>query len=655
MNLIVTHKKGKNIEKGDKMKVRKLNYAWFIGLVLLFAMVIMGGLSCSSRGSGSPPVATTQVAPPPDTTAPVISGVQAMNITASSATITWITDESATSQVEYGTDTNYGTLTTLDSALVTSHSVTISNLTASTTYYYRVRSKDSSGNEAVSGSGSFTTGENIYISQISQGNDSGTDCNNAHSVNWFDTTVNWGNGVGIIGPGDTVHVCGTISTTLTIQGSGTAGNPITIYFEKNAKLSAPIWTGAWWGVEGAIQANNVNYIILDGGTNGVIEATDSGTELEQVGSTGIMFSGVSNSEIKNFYIKNMYVRTSTAGEDGGGVAIRVSSGSNNSIHNNHITETKTAIAYIYPQGGISKNIKIYNNTISRINWGISLGESDVNAKADNISIYSNDIGDMYNWDDPLDHFHHDGIHAFAMAQGDEVTNLKVFNNYIHGAMGIHVTAMIYTEGNVINPIYFNNILVNTGAHGISNGMIRATSKGRIYNNTFIDFIHGADMGIDAASDSDIKNNLFYGNSITWMAPIAIHQPINANTHSDNNLLFNKNGNIEMITFDSTGTGHFYSLSDWRTNFNLDIDSINADPLLMNPKLLNGNYHLQASSPAIDSGINLSSYCTGVPELCFDKDGIPRPQGSAWDIGAYEYCESGNCSKKRITDRETSDN
>src|SRR5205807_7625360 len=49
---------------------------------------------------------------------PNISSVSANSITTSGANITWVTDVAASSQVEYGTTTNYGTLGALNSALV---------------------------------------------------------------------------------------------------------------------------------------------------------------------------------------------------------------------------------------------------------------------------------------------------------------------------------------------------------------------------------------------------------------------------------------------------------------------------------------------------------------------------------------------------------
>jgi len=93
----------------------------------------------------------------PDTTPPVITAVAAGGIGTTSVTITWTTDEPSDSQVEYGPTAAYGAATTLSTARVTSHSVPISGLKASTTYHYRVKSKDAASNLAVSGDYTFTT------------------------------------------------------------------------------------------------------------------------------------------------------------------------------------------------------------------------------------------------------------------------------------------------------------------------------------------------------------------------------------------------------------------------------------------------------------------------------------------------------------------
>ncbi|MDZ7366939.1 MAG: fibronectin type III domain-containing protein [candidate division KSB1 bacterium] len=95
---------------------------------------------------------------PVDVTPPEITKVAANNISASTATINWNTNEAGDSQVEYGLTTSYGSSSSLDAALVTSHSVTLSNLQPNTTYHYRVKSKDAAGNLATSNDFTFTTG-----------------------------------------------------------------------------------------------------------------------------------------------------------------------------------------------------------------------------------------------------------------------------------------------------------------------------------------------------------------------------------------------------------------------------------------------------------------------------------------------------------------
>lgn len=99
----------------------------------------------------------TTTALPGDTSGPVISSISVGNISPNGATVTWSTDEAASSQVEYGTTTSYGSLSALNSSLVSSHSRSLSGLSPSTVYHYRVISKDTADNSSTSGDGIFTS------------------------------------------------------------------------------------------------------------------------------------------------------------------------------------------------------------------------------------------------------------------------------------------------------------------------------------------------------------------------------------------------------------------------------------------------------------------------------------------------------------------
>jgi len=95
-----------------------------------------------------------------DTIAPVISSIEAINITASTAKIKWSTNELADSKIWYGTTTPVVTTsdpTKSSSAYIASHEIELTGLTASTTYYYVVGSTDSSSNTTKSAERLFMT------------------------------------------------------------------------------------------------------------------------------------------------------------------------------------------------------------------------------------------------------------------------------------------------------------------------------------------------------------------------------------------------------------------------------------------------------------------------------------------------------------------
>jgi len=72
-----------------------------------------------------------------DTTAPLLSAISSTNITETDVDIIWSSDEAASSLVEYGITTSYGSTSTLGTTLVTSHLRALSNLNPNTTYQYR--------------------------------------------------------------------------------------------------------------------------------------------------------------------------------------------------------------------------------------------------------------------------------------------------------------------------------------------------------------------------------------------------------------------------------------------------------------------------------------------------------------------------------------
>ncbi len=195
-------------------------------------------------------VVTPPPPPPSDTTPPTISSISVSNITTTGATITYTTNESATSQVQYGLTTSYGS--TQSSGGTTSHSVTLSSLNSNTSYSYRISATDSAGNNALSANQTFTTGAvvvtppvstkftigqrvqtsanvNVRATANSSGTLLGTQTNgslgtvvggptNSNSINWWN--INYDNGVGGWSSEDFVQAY-TAPTTPTTVPSGT--------------------------------------------------------------------------------------------------------------------------------------------------------------------------------------------------------------------------------------------------------------------------------------------------------------------------------------------------------------------------------------------------------------------------------------------------
>jgi lysophospholipase L1-like esterase len=106
----------------------------------------------NSGGTGTSSDATfaTSALPPP-----VISSI-ASSTTQTTATITWTTDQSATSTVNYGLTTSYGTASS-SQALVTNHSIALTGLTANTAYHFQVGGANSAGTVSTSTDLLFST------------------------------------------------------------------------------------------------------------------------------------------------------------------------------------------------------------------------------------------------------------------------------------------------------------------------------------------------------------------------------------------------------------------------------------------------------------------------------------------------------------------
>jgi hypothetical protein len=121
--------------------------------------------------------------------------------TTDSAKITWTTAVPSDSQVEYGPSALYGNVSPLAPALVLVRSITLTGLTAGTTYHFRVRGRDSGGILVVGADNTFTIAAPVTISispQSATVNSGGTQQFTSTVANSSSQAVSWYTSAGTI-------------------------------------------------------------------------------------------------------------------------------------------------------------------------------------------------------------------------------------------------------------------------------------------------------------------------------------------------------------------------------------------------------------------------------------------------------------------------
>jgi len=186
------------------------------------------------KSPAAPPIQAPPITEEPeskDITAPVITGVSTRAIGKTGAVITWTTNEAATSQAVYGLTTFYSSATTEDTNFVTSHTVTLSGLTASTTYNFKVKSKDAGGNESVSQNYTLVTSKSgTLVGGIISKNTTWTEGESPYLITG---TIQVPAGVTLtIKPGVSASMSGSGDYMFIVHGTvfahGTPGNEITL-------------------------------------------------------------------------------------------------------------------------------------------------------------------------------------------------------------------------------------------------------------------------------------------------------------------------------------------------------------------------------------------------------------------------------------------
>jgi len=129
--------------------------------------------ACDSANSCSAVSSTVTAYPDGKFTSPpdLISGPESSGITTKKATISWSTDRTCDSKVAYGTSSgSYYDEEPSKSTHVTDHSITLTNLSPGTTYYYKAKWTDEDGNTGTSEEKTFTTDPAPSVSDVKVSN-----------------------------------------------------------------------------------------------------------------------------------------------------------------------------------------------------------------------------------------------------------------------------------------------------------------------------------------------------------------------------------------------------------------------------------------------------------------------------------------------------
>lgn len=522
-------------------------------------------------------------------------------------------------------------------------------------------------------SSAFGSASNIYITQ--NGSPSGSCTSNVQTPAFFNNSSNWGNGSSQIGPGTTVLLCGTFTfaagaSGFTFNGSGTSTQPIIIQLDTDTVLQAPYFGGV--GVGGpcgpapcpaAITDFGYQNVIIDGGTNGIIQNTNNGTNLaNRQQSTGVYVKG-SNIIVRNLTIQNIYQNngSSSGATDTGGVNtsdVYVDQGSSNiTVCNNTLNNARIGILSNTTGSG-SQNTNCASNTfVSGVNYflntltdhawqmGINGGGSP--------NIYANDIGTQANWQFPIASYHTDGIIVFGYPG---VVSPYIYNNYFHGDLGAgSPTGQIFCTygmtGSGSACTVFNNVIVGMGYGTTNDSLIywhaadgNPLGPHRIFNNTFVNGGTQNALDGDSTTHYTFQNNVFSpGGSGGWFyAQESQTQPFSTLVGANNNNYDNSNSGRWNWAASIYG-----ALDPWQTACTAGGGGGCDSASVYSPAKLSGTYQLQSGSPATGLAANLTSLCSGqLAPLCYDKPlqvgaggsltSNLRPSSGSWDAGAYQY-------------------
>ncbi|CAD7773511.1 Right handed beta helix region [Candidatus Methanoperedenaceae archaeon GB37] len=313
---------------------------------------------------------------------------------------------------------------------------------------------------------------------------------------------------------------------------------------------------------------------------------------------------------------------------GGGIYIHTTSASINVCKNVFDNNSASNGGGIYVKTD-SGNVTVTDNIFSKNSGSISGGGICVQVNSSTVNFENNTFNE--NGD-----FLGGGIYMEARTGKITLINNTFFNN----SGGVGAGACIGSTAGTI--ILINNIFAKNVASfdwdSYGGGVHAETGSGKIiftnniFNNNSANYGGGINIMLsDDQAKANIYNNIFWNNAADSGEDIYIMSDKNGNDIGSIINLYNNNlsGNADFET------GQSEDLFITETDNYSHGGNIQENPLFVDAE--NGDFHLQSTSPCIDTGTNDAPH---LPET--DKDGKPRiidgngDDIATVDMGPYEF-------------------
>ena len=410
-----------------------------------------------------------------------------------------------------------------------------------------------------------------------------------------------------VSPGDIIGIeAGTHDRIIFQNIVGTAANPVIIVnCGGRAELGGPNTNNAiifqrssYFRLSGTGDSNNRYGIFIKGsrdGSQGIVAAAFSTNleidhvEVQQAGFAGIMVKsdptcdastsaergGPNKISSSDFVMRDINIHDNYIHDipDGEGIY----------LGNSFYTGTNVYGCGVQQYPHEVRGVRVNNNIVENTGWeSIQVGSA-----VEDVKIYENTITN------------YGTVNRASQNGGIQVgvgTTGEVFNNFINGGTG----PAIFIQG-IGNNLIFNNVIRNAGSFGIIISNRPTPLASDIVNQGFLGGVH------------------IINNTIINSGDATIRESVNGAT---GNVFYNN-----LIVTDNNNWDQFRGDTEWQREGNVVFTNVNQANFIDAGNL---NFSLNSTSDAVNSGVDVSAF-----GITFDFERNARPQGTAYDVGAFE--------------------